>query len=208
MILEGIVTTTNPDGSANIAPMGPIVDESFEALVLRPYRTAQTFLNLKRTRQGVFHVTDDVELLARAAVDRVIELPVLQPAHSVTGWILTDACRWFAFEVRAIDESAERTRIDAQVVDRGELRSFFGLNRAKHAVVEAAILATRTAFLPAEEIACSMAALAPLVEKTGGAAEQRAFAFLAEYIRAATASSVAPAGDDVGASSVPRAITG
>ena len=33
------------------------------------------------------------------------------------------------------------------VVDEGRLRDFFGFNRAKHAVVEAAILATRIAFL-------------------------------------------------------------
>ena len=55
-----------------------------------------------------------------------------------------------------------------QVVDCGRLRDYFGLNRAKHAVVEAAILATRTAFLSADHIAAEFQRLAVLVEKTGG----------------------------------------
>ena len=76
MILEGIVTTVNVDGSVNISPMGPIVDDlRIERLVLRPYQTSVTCQNLLRTRQGVFHVTDDVEIIARAAVDRLEQLP-------------------------------------------------------------------------------------------------------------------------------------
>ena len=58
------------------------------------------------------------------------------------------------------------------------LREFFGFNRAKHAVVEAAILATRTAFLPREQIMAEYERLAVLVEKTGGERETEAFAFL------------------------------
>jgi hypothetical protein len=39
MILEGIVTTQNSAGDINVAPMGPIVDESMESFVLRPFQT-------------------------------------------------------------------------------------------------------------------------------------------------------------------------
>ena len=70
-ILEGIVTTRNEDGAVNVAPMGPIIDPDeaphITRLHLRPFQTSTTFANLARTRQGVFHVTDDVLLLARAA---------------------------------------------------------------------------------------------------------------------------------------------
>jgi hypothetical protein len=71
----------------------------------------------------------------------------------------------------------------AEVVHTGRLRDFFGFNRAKHAVIEAAILATRTEFLPAAEIDAEYTRLAPLVEKTGGDAERKAFAFLTDYVR-------------------------
>ena len=62
------------------------------------------------------------------------------------------------------------------------MREFFGFNRAMFAVVEAAILATRTAFLPAEQIAADYERLAVPVEKTGGEREREAFAFLRAYV--------------------------
>ena len=182
MILEGIVTTLNEDGAPNVSPMGPIVDPAMTRLVLRPYQTSTTYRNLKRTGQGVFHVTDDVELLARAAIGLLDPLPELIRIKSVEGVILADACRWYAFRVDEIDDRQERAECRCTVVDRGTIREFFGFNRAKHAVVEAAILATRVAILPPDEIRSDMRRLAVLVEKTGGPAERRAFAFLDAYI--------------------------
>ncbi len=188
MILEGIVTTLNEDGTPNISPMGPQVDRQLTRLLLKPYRTSRTYANLKRTRQGVLHVTDDVELLARAAINQLDPLPPLVAATAVEGVVLAEACRWFAFRVSALDDAQERTRIECQVVDRGHIRDFFGFNRAKHAVVEAAILATRTAFLPAEQIRDEFQRLAVLIEKTAGDQERRAFALLRDYVEKAAAS--------------------
>jgi hypothetical protein len=182
MILEGIVTTLNADGSANISPMGPRVDERFEMLLLRPYQTSTTYANLKRTGEGVFHVIDDVLLLAQAAIDQLDPPPPTFRAKSVVGVILADACRWYAFRVRSIDDRQPRTDIIADVVDQGHQRDFFGFNRAKHAVVEAAILATRIALLPRAEIEADLTRLAVLVEKTGGPQEQKAFALLQTHV--------------------------
>jgi hypothetical protein len=184
VILEGIITTINSDGTVNVAPMGPIVDVSMRRLVLRPYQTATTYHNLKRTGQAVFHVTDDVELLARAAVGDVNPLPAMQPCQAVEGSILSDACRWYALRVSSLDDSQPRTEIVADVVDQGRIRDFFGFNRAKHAVVEAAILATRIEILRVDEILREFVRLAVPVQKTGGEAELRAFAFLEDYVRA------------------------
>ena len=116
----------------------------------------------------MFHVTDNVLLLAQAAVGQPEPLPALVPAAAVDGVILAEACRWFAFRVRDIDDRQPRTQISAEVVESGRVRDFFGFNRAKHAVVEAAILATRVALLPRGEIEVELTRLAVLVEKTGG----------------------------------------
>jgi uncharacterized protein len=181
-LLEGIVTTLSDDGSPHIAPMGPIVDAEFNWLLLRPFRTSVTFANLNRSGQGVLHVTDDVELLARAAVGRIEQMPRLVRAESIDGVILADACRWYAFRIESLDDREERTKIVARVVDRGNVREFFGFNRAKHAVVEAAILATRIGLLDADHIRSELARLAVLVEKTGGRQERQAFEFLQSYV--------------------------
>jgi hypothetical protein len=188
-LLEGIVTTLNADNSPHIAPMGPIVDAEFERLLLRPFRTSTTLANLKRTRQGVLHVTDDVELLARAAVGRLEQTPPFVRATAFEGVFLIDACRWYAFRVESLDERDERTKIVARVFDRGWLRDFFGFNRAKHAVVEAAILCTRLHLFDATHVCSELERLAVLVDKTGGHQERRAFAFLQEYVAAAVAES-------------------
>ncbi|MCC6418511.1 MAG: DUF447 family protein [Gemmataceae bacterium] len=188
MILEGIVTTLSPAGALNVAPMGPRVDAAMERFVLRPYPTSQTYRNLKEHGEGVLHVTDDVLLLARAALGPVEPPPPVFAAERVRGFVLRDACRYYEFRVATLDDSQERVRIEAEVVYAGRLRDFFGFNRAKHAVVEAAILATRTDFLPLDEIAAEYRKLAVVVDKTGGEQERQAFAFLKEQVdRAARA---------------------
>ncbi len=182
LILEGLVTTLNADRSVNLAPMGPIVDPSMDRLSLRPFQTSTTFENLKRHGEGVFHVTDDIELLARCAIGETGPLPTMFAAELVDGMILGDACRWYAFRVRSIDNRHDRAEVEAEVVGRGVQREFFGFNRAKHAVLEAAILATRVGILPADEIRAEMARLASPVTKTGGPSETAAFACLEEHI--------------------------
>lgn len=183
MILEGIVTTIGPDGSPHIAAMGPVVDRHVTRIRLRPFQTSQTFRNLKSHGEGVFHVTDDVLLLARSVIGAVDPLPPMVPADRVTGYVLRDACRCYEFRVTSIDDRRERAEIETEVVEARRLRDFFGFNRAKHAVVEAAILASRIHLLPAEEIETEFRRLAVLVEKTGGDQEQRAFALLEQAVR-------------------------
>jgi hypothetical protein len=180
MILEGIVTTLNADGTVNVAPMGPRVDSDMTHFLLRPFPTAQTYRNLKAHGEGVLHVTDDVLLLARAALGAAA--PALVPAEKVRGFVLADCCRWYEFRVASFDEREERVGIVAEVVYSGRRRDFFGFNRAKHAVVEAAILATRTDFLPLADIEAEFRKLAIIVAKTGGPAEHEAMAFLQAHV--------------------------
>jgi hypothetical protein len=188
VILEGIVTTLNLDGGLNIAPMGPQVDadSSLARFVLRPYRTATTYVNLKARGEGVLHVTDDVLLLARTAIGAAIDPPpATRPADVVAGAILLDACRYYEFRVVELDDRDDRTAIVVATVAQGRQRDFFGFNRAKHAVVEAAILATRTAWLPLRDLLLEFRKLEVLVQKTGGPAEQAAFDLLHQHLRAA-----------------------
>ena len=182
LILEGIVVTQDAAGNPNIAPMGPRTDRCLSRFVLRPYATAQTYSNLKATECGVFHVTDDVELLAKAAIGLLNPPPELTAIPGFACPRLVDACRWFALRVASLDDSAERTTIACLVVAQGELRPFFGFNRAKHAVLEAAILATRIGILPGDEILRELDRLAIPVQKTAGVQERRAFELLQAHI--------------------------
>jgi len=182
MILEGIVTSLDEHDELNVAPMGPIVDATFASLLFRPFRTSRTYRNLKVRPCGVFHVVDDVLLLARAAIDELPEVPAHFPAERIAGRVLSAACRWYEFEIEACDDSQERTEMRARVVHCGRLRDFFGFNRAKHAVLEGAILATRLALIPPEKVREEFARLRVIVNKTAGPQEREAFELLEGYV--------------------------
>lgn len=182
MILEGIVTTLDPDGVPNVAPMGPRVEPDMVRFELRPFRTSHTYQNLRGSGQGVLHVTDDVLLIARAAIGLPVA-PMTRPADVVQGVVLIESCRAYEFRVLACNDREERTSFLAETCRVHRFRDFFGLNRAKHAVIEAAILATRLELIPLETILDQYRSLAVLVEKTGGPDELAAFALLRDHLQ-------------------------
>ena len=183
MIVEGLVTSLDRDGRLNVAPMGPIVSGDFEALVLRPFQPSTTFDNLNATRCGVFHVVDRVEVIAAAAIGQLVVQPDHEPARAIVGHVLLDCCRWFEFTVDSVDASAARSVMPATIVHRGERRPFLGFNRARHAVLEAAILATRVHLLSQAVIDATLEMLAAPIHKTGEAEELAAFELLVREIR-------------------------
>ncbi|MEY4187904.1 MAG: hypothetical protein RIT02_2938 [Planctomycetota bacterium] len=183
MIIEGLVTTVDTAGRLNVAPMGPIVHGDFQRLTLRPFQPSTTFNNLDTTRCGVFHVIDDVLLIARI-ISGTLTTPVdTEPARCVSGQILRDCCRWFEFTVDSVDASESRSRMESTVVFSDERRPFSGFNRARHAVLEAAILATRLHLLPATQVQQHLELLQPAVQKTAGPDEQQAWHLLIDYIQ-------------------------
>ena len=182
MILEGIVTTSDAAGDLNVAPMGPIVDESLTSLLLRPFQSSTTYRNLQRQPYGVLHVVDDVLLLAEAAIGQPAQTPTTFEALTIPGRVLASACRWYEFQVERLDDSQARTEIRATVTHSGRLRDVFGFNRAKHAVIEAAILATRVHLPNSGDVSSQYESLRTIVEKTAGPRESQAFELLQRYV--------------------------
>ena len=193
MILETLVTTIDASGTAHCAPMG-IVPEG-EQILLKPFRTAATCANLEATGEGVVNFTDDVLLFARAALSPYV--PAGRPAERVRAPILEAACSWREFRVVASDLGADRALFRADVVASGRGREFLGFNRAQHAVIEATILATRLHLLDPAAIRVEIDRLRPLVDKTGGAREREAFAFVRAHVDdgAKVAAPIAAAGE-------------
>jgi len=179
VIVETIVTTRNAGGEINFAPMG--VEWGEETIVLKPFLETTTFRNLSSTRVAVVNITDDAMLFAQGAISSP-QFPAV-PAQVVAGVVLEAACSWRELEVIAIDATPPRSRIDTRVVHRGIRREFIGFNRARHAVLEAAILATRTHLLPAEQIRDEYARLQVVVDKTAGPREREAMDLLTRYVQ-------------------------
>ena len=181
MIRETIVTTMNADDTAQIAPMG--IREENKLIIIAPFRPSTTLDNLKRSGAAVINLTDDVRVFARAAISNPRYETV--PAAVVHGVVLADCCCWREIEVQSIDSTPPRSRIETCVVHRGTRRDFIGFSRACHAVLEAAIYATRVHLLPRAFLESELARLQVIVDKTAGAPEFEAMALLTEHVRSA-----------------------
>jgi uncharacterized protein len=179
VIVETIVTTRDTQGAINFAPMG--VEWGDETIVLKPFLETTTFRNLSATRAAVVNLTDDVMLFAQGAISSP-QFPS-SPAQVVSGVVLEAACSWRELEVLQIDATPPRSRIETRVVHRGVRREFIGFNRARHAVLEAAILATRTHLIPPDQIREEFARLQVIVDKTAGPREQEAMELLTQHVR-------------------------
>jgi hypothetical protein len=184
LIVEAIVTTVGEDGTVNCAPMGVEWpdDAIVLSIVLKPFLETATYRNVVATGSAVVNLTDDVRVYARAAISNPTYPTV--PATVVHGVVLADCCSWRELEVRSIDSTPPRSRIDTTVVHHGSRREFIGFNRARHAVIEAAIYATRVHLLPRSFIVSEMARLQTIVDKTAGVHELEAMTLLDEHIRA------------------------
>jgi uncharacterized protein len=181
VIVETIVTTRAEDGAVNCAPMG--VEWGDETIVLKPFLDTATFRNVVATGAAVVNLTDDVRVFAQAAIANPVYPTV--PAAAVNGVVLADCCSWREVTVSAIDKTPPRSRIETTVAHRGVRREFIGFNRASHAVLEAAIYATRLHILPRALVESEMARLQVIVDKTAGARELEAMALLADFVRSA-----------------------
>jgi hypothetical protein len=183
VIVETIVTSVDAGGAVNCAPMG--VEWGDDVIVLKPFLETATYRNLVAIRAAVVNLTDDVLLFAQAAISNPVF--TTEPAHVVRGVLLADCCSWREVEVRSVDSSPPRSRIETTVVHRGSRREFIGFNRARHAVLEAAIYATRLHLLQRTFIDSELERLQVIVDKTAGPREAEAMALLTQFVKSSPA---------------------
>ncbi len=183
MILETIITSLSPDGAVNCAPMG--VEWGDDTIVLKPFLDTVTYRNVAATGAAVVNLVDDARMFAEAALaHRVYET---EAARVIPGVVLTACCSWRELQATRIDSHPPRARIDTRVVHTEVRREFIGFNRAKNAVLEATIHATRVHLLAPDFLESELARLQVIVDKTAGPAEFDAMAFVTRHIRAALA---------------------
>ncbi len=184
MIIETIVTTRDAGGQVNVAPMGVEWPEgdAVDELVLKPFVETTTFRNVQATGRAVVNLTDDVRVFVRAAIGNPEE--PTRPAIVIDGVVLADACSWYELELATADATPPRARLAMRVVHRGAAREFLGFNRARHAVIEATILATRLHLIPHAEIRAELARLQVLIDKTAGHREREAWGVVTGYVEA------------------------
>jgi uncharacterized protein len=181
-LIETVVTTTGPDGMVNCAAMGVRWGE--EELVFWPFEATRTLRNLRGHGEAVVHLTDDVLLFVEAALGH--PRPATHPATVIDGAVIADANAWrevIVTEIRPTADDTPRSEVRARVVASGTgERQPLGLCRARHAAVEASILASRLKWLGAEHVRAELDRLQELVDKTAGARERAAMDYVRRHV--------------------------
>ena len=179
MIIETIFSTVNEIGQPNFAPMGVVWGE--EELTVRPFRQSRTCHNLLATGYGVANLTDDVLAFVQSGLYDAA-LPHF-PASTVPGVVFQEACSWRELAVVTVAGTAERAEVRCRVAGKGWRRDFLGFNRARSAIIEATILATRLHLHDPATVAEALDRYEVIVEKTGDEGEKTAFEWIREFVR-------------------------
>jgi hypothetical protein len=178
-LIETVITTTGSGGAVNCAAMGVRWGE--EELVFWPFEATRTLRNLRVHGEAVVHLTDDVLLFVEAALGH--PRPAMHPASAIAGSVIQDANAWREVVVSEIVDGPERAEVHARVVASGTgARQPLGLCRARHAAVEASILASRLKWLGAEHVRAELDRLQPLVDKTAGPRERAAMDYVRRHV--------------------------
>ena len=199
MVIEGVLTTENSDGSMHVSPIGPHVNPELSSWTLKPFQSSTTFANLRSSSRAIFHVVDDSLLMAAAVLglcnreaisagitdaltdEQYRELTAAQ-FHKEFGWVLDLSCRWTALHIDQWDVSTPRAIADCSQKYVKEQRPFWGWNRARHSILELAILASRLHMLERSVIDEELNRHKIIIEKTAGPREFAAWELLNNHL--------------------------
>jgi hypothetical protein len=142
-ISETILTTVNPDGSFNAAPMG-IHRANHEVLELRPFKSSSTYKNLLNNPKACINVTDNPGLFFVTAFKGKTVEGLLEPAIDKDMRLILAFAHIFVDASKSNDISEIRACFTCRVKDIEAPammpRSF---NRGRAEAIEAIIHATR-----------------------------------------------------------------
>ncbi|MHA6641248.1 DUF447 domain-containing protein [Mesorhizobium sp. A623] len=177
-IRECIVTTVDKAGKVHIAPLGIIAEK--DSWVVAPFRPSTTLDNLGEVPFAVASYTDDVRIFAGCLTGRKNWPTVPVAGYPVPR--LEAALAHSVLEVVSVSDDGVRPRHFCRVVQEEMHAPFTGMNRAKAAVLELAILVSRLGMLPREKIEAEIAYLTIAIDKTAGPEEAEAWGWLMQRV--------------------------
>lgn len=142
-INETILTTVNPDGSINAAPMG-VHRISHEVLELRPFKSSSTYKNLLNNPKACINVTDNPGLFFVTAFKGKTVEGLLEPAIDKDMRLISAFAHIFVDASRSSDISEIRACFTCRVKDiKAPTMMPRSFSRGRAEAIEAIIHATR-----------------------------------------------------------------
>ena len=177
-IFETIVTVRGGDGITHVTPLG--IKRQDGMVLLAPFKPSSTLQRLLESRVAVVNYTDDVRVFAGCIVGQR-DWP-LKPASRIDSMRLATCLSHEEIELAEVIDDVQRPQLRCRSVHVQSHAPFCGFNRAQAAVIEASILVSRLAMLPAGKLDAEMQYLQICIDKTAGPAELEAWSWLLQAI--------------------------
>jgi hypothetical protein len=179
-IREAICTTFGAHG-VHHAAMGVVMAP--DGWSIRPYPETRTLANLTQNPTAWLSFMDEALPLVLSALGYPEAVNAV--ADPAGGYWVQGAVQ--VVQVRQVsqcppDAADKPYRVRLEIVRERTLRAYHGVNRAYGALLEAAVAATRVAWLGVEPALEALSRAKPLIEKTGTGSDWQAYAVIQHYM--------------------------
>ena len=179
-VRETLVTTKNIDESIKVSPLGVYIDDKI--LELKPFKPSKSLENILRNESGVINYVDDVRIFASCITNKGIQIN-FKKVSKIDCSRIEKAISHTEFIVKDIKDDNQRPTIICEPINEETHKMFYGFNRAKSAIIELCILASRLGIIEDSKIKREISYLKIAIEKTAGENELEAWNWLIEYIK-------------------------
>lgn len=178
MIIETIVTTTNKQDEVNFAPFG--IKRTNRYVFISPYIPSVTLENLLENQFAVINYLDDSAFFVNCIIGK--KKFKKKKCKLINSFYIEAALSYDEVEVVSFTEDTVRPTFKCKIVYSKNINPFKGFNRARSALIEACILATRTKFLKKKKITEELNYLSKAVIKTSGNNELKSWKKINNFI--------------------------
>tara|TARA_B100001027_G_scaffold201100_1_gene160904 strand:+ start:103 stop:669 length:567 start_codon:yes stop_codon:yes gene_type:complete len=167
MILETLICSTNFNEEVNVAPFG--IQKKKDIVVISPYLPSKTHENLLQNKFATVNHTDDAGLFVNCFLKK--KKFKLAKCQLIDSFFLKDALSYHEIEVIDYKKDKLRPSFFCKSLFFKNSAPFLGFNRARNALLEACILASRIKILKKDKIDQELNYLSTAIEKTSGPKE-------------------------------------
>jgi hypothetical protein len=179
-VRETIVTTKNSDNTIKMSPLGVYINgDSFS---IKPFKPSLSLENILRNKSGVINYVDDVRIFASCITKRNVKVDFVETSK-INCSRIKNAVSHTEFIVEEIIEDKLRPTLFCRPVNEEIHKMYYGFNRAKSAVLELCILASRLGIIEDKKIQDEIKYLKIAIDKTAGEHELEAWSWLLNYIK-------------------------
>tara|TARA_E500000331_G_C17123822_1_gene655064 strand:- start:403 stop:972 length:570 start_codon:yes stop_codon:yes gene_type:complete len=178
-VRETIVTSKNSDNTIKVSPLGIYIYN--DVLKIKPFKPSASLENLLRNKSGVINYVDDVRIFASCITKKKINIDFVK-VDKINCSRIKNSVSHTEFIVEQIEDDELRPTLICKPVNEKIHRMYYGFNRAKSAVIELCILASRLGIIEEKKIKEEIKYLKIAIEKTAGENELEAWSWLLSYI--------------------------